>query len=225
MTPLVTVAEKVDPRWTALVVIDYQNDFCAPRGAFARTGSDPAPLQRIAPAVRSLLRAARAARVPVIWVWNEYTYDTNWYLSEVTLGQARRRWGGRYITVPVCKRGSWGARLYGGLRPAREDVVVVKHRFNAFVDTDFALVLRSRRIRSLVVTGVLTNVCVESTVREAFFRDYYVVVPEECVATYDKAQHDAALTNIDAFFGHVTSATDVHAAWRRVRAGRTQPSR
>jgi ureidoacrylate peracid hydrolase len=92
--------------------------------------------------------------------------------------------------------------------------VVVKHRFNAFIDTELALILRSRRIRTLVVAGVLTNVCVESTVREAFFRDYYAVVPEECVATYDKAQHDAALANIDTFFGHVTSVRELEAAWR-----------
>ena len=216
---LLTVREKVDPRSTALVIIDYQNDFCAARGAFARTGFDPAPLQRIAPALRSLLAQARAAGVPVIFVWNEYTYGVHWYLSEVTLAQARRKWHGRYLEIPVCARGSWGAKLYGGLRPVREDAVVVKHRFNAFVDTDFALILRSRRIRSLVVAGVLTNVCVESTVRDAFFRDYYALVPEECVATYDKAQHDAALTNIDTFFGHVTSVRELEAAWRATGRG------
>lgn len=213
--PLLTVREKTDPRSTALVIIDYQNDFVASRGAFARTGVDPAPLRHIAPALRSVLAAARAARVPVIWVWNEYTYGTNWYLSEVTLAQARRKWNGRYLEVPVCARGSWGARLYGGLRPAPEDAVVVKHRFNAFIDTDFALILRSRGIRTLVATGVLTNVCVESTVREAFFRDYYVVVPAECVATYDKAAHEAALANIDLLFGHVTSLREVQECWRR----------
>ena len=94
---LLTVREKVDPRSTALVIIDYQNDFCAARGAFARTGFDPAPLQRIAPALRSLLAQARAAGVPVIFVWNEYTYGVHWYLSEVTLAQARRKWHGRYL--------------------------------------------------------------------------------------------------------------------------------
>lgn len=215
--PLLTVRDKVDPRWTALVVIDYQNDFVASRGAFARTGSDPTPLQRIAPALRAMVAAARAAAVPIIWVWNEYTYGTNWYLSETTLAQAQRRWHGRYIDVPICARGSWGARLYGGLRPAREEAVVVKHRFNAFIDTDFPLILRSRKLRTLVVTGVLTNVCVESTVREAFFRDHYVVVPEECVATYEKSAQEAALANIDLFFGHVASAREVQEAWHPAR--------
>jgi ureidoacrylate peracid hydrolase len=222
--PLVDLREKIDPAWTAVVVIDYQNDFVASRGAFARTGSDPAPLQSIAPALRSLLQRARGARVPIVFVWNEYTYDTNWYLSDVTLGQARRRWKGRYLEVPVCKRGSWGAQLYGGLRPAAGDAVVVKHRFNAWLDTDLALILRSRRIRSLVVAGVLTNVCVESTVREAFFRDYYVVVPQECVATYDKAQHDAALANIDLFFGQVVTLEEVDQTWRG-HAGRSPAAR
>jgi len=209
---LVTLAQKVDPRWAAVVVIDYQNDFCAPQGAFAKTGFDPAPLQAIAPAIRPFVRAARNARVPVIWVRNAYTYGTNWYLSDVTLEQARRKWRGRYIRVPVCAAGSWGADLYGGLRVRPEDAVVTKHRFNAMVDTDLDLILRSRRIRTGIVAGVLTNVCVESTVRDAFFKDYYPVVPRDCVATYEKAQHEAALSNIDTFFGQVTTAGEIVAA-------------
>lgn len=215
------LSRKVDPRWAALVVIDYQNDFCAPRGAFAKTGFDPTPLQAIAPALRRLVRAARDAGVPVIWVRNAYTYGTNWYLSDVTLEQARRRWRGRYITVPVCAAGSQGAELYGGLRVRPEDAVVTKHRFNAMVDTDLDLILRSRRVRTVIVAGVLTNVCVESTVRDAFFKDYFPVVPRDCVATYEKAQHEAALANIDTFFGQVATSAELVAAWRRRAWGGT----
>lgn len=211
---LATLAEKIDPRWAALAVVDYQNDFCHPRGAFARTGFDPAPLQAIAPALRALVREARRTRVPVIWVRNAYTYETNWYFSEVTLEQARRKWRGRYIKVPVCAAGSWGAEIYGELSIRPEDAVVTKHRFNAMVDTDLDLILRSRRIRTVIVTGVLTNVCVESTVRDAFFRDYYPVVPRDCVATYEKGQHEAALANIDTFFGQVTTSGEIIAAWQ-----------
>lgn len=213
------LAEKVDPRWAALVVIDYQNDFCDPRGAFTKTGFDPAPVQAIAPALRAVVRAARGARVPVIWVRNAYTYGTNWYLSDVTLEQARRKWRGRYIAVPVCAAGSWGAQLYGGLRTRPQDAVVTKHRFNAMVDTDLDLILRSRRIRTVIATGILTNICVESTVRDAFFKDYYPVVPRDCVATYEKAQHDAALANIDTFFGQVTTSAEIAGAWRARRRG------
>lgn len=213
------LAEKVDPRWAALAVIDYQNDFCDPRGAFAKTGFDPAPVRAIAPALRALVRAARGARVPLIWVQNAYTYGTNWYLSDVTLEQARRKWRGRYITVPVCAAGSWGTELYGGLRIRPEDAVVTKHRFNAMVDTDLDLILRSRRFRTLIAAGILTNICVESTVRDAFFKDYYPVVPRDCVATYEKAQHEAALANIDTFFGQVTTSADIVAAWRGRRRG------
>ena len=216
------MAQKIDPRWAALVVIDYQNDFCDPKGAFAKTGFDPAPLQAIAPVLRTLVRRARAAKVPVIWVRNAYTYGPNWYLSEVILEQARRKWRGRYIAVPVCAVGSWGADLYGGLRIHPEDAVVTKHRFNAMVDTDLDLILRSRRIRTVIATGVLTNVCVESTVRDAFFKDYYPVVPRDCVATYEKAQHEAALANVDTFFGQVTTSAEVLAAWRgRTRGGKS----
>src|SRR5262249_33658431 len=83
---------------------------------------------------------------------------------------------------------------------------------------DLDLVLRSQGIRTVIMTGVATNVCVETTARQAFLRDYYVVFTSDCTATYSQAQHDATLFNIDQFFGQVASAEEIMACWQPAAA-------
>ena len=88
-----------------------------------------------------------------------------------------------------------------------------KHRFDAFVETDLDLILRSRQIRTLVVAGVTTECCVESTVRHAFFRDYACVVSRDAVAAYDEEMHDRSLRLMDRFFARVVDSAEVLEAW------------
>jgi len=111
------------------------------------------------------------------------------------------------------------------VRPAPQDVIVTKHRFGAFENTDLELVLRSRGIRTVIMTGVATNVCVETTARQAFLKDYYVVFTRDCTATYTQAEHDTTLVNIDNYFGQVATSDDVIACWQQApvlaSAGRT----
>ena len=108
--------------------------------------------------------------------------------------------------VPHCEAGTWGWNYYGDVRPRDGDCEIIKHRYDAFIDTDLDLVLRSRGIRTLIVCGVTTNVCVESTTRHAFFLDYYCVVPGDCVAAYGDGLHKMALRNIDFLFGEVADS-------------------
>ena len=109
---------------------------------------------------------------------------------------------------PLCVEGTWGCDFYGEVRPLPEDIVVVKHRFNAFIDTDLNLILRSMGVRTLIFTGIATHVCVESTVRHAFFYDYYNVVVRDCVATWDDELHRVALKNMDFLFGQVVDSKE-----------------
>src|SRR6476660_2056589 len=88
-----------------------------------------------------------------------------------------------------------------------------KHRYGAFENTDLDLVLRSNRIKSVIITGVATNVCCETTARQAFMKDYYVLFTSDCCATYSQAQHDATLFNIDQFFGQVVTSDEIMACW------------
>jgi ureidoacrylate peracid hydrolase len=209
---LSTLRDKVSPQHAALLLVDVQNDFCAEGGAMHREGRDLTLVQRMVPRLEHLLEAARAAGVPRVWIRNVYNTGPNHYLSETWLEQARRRRNGAYVQFPVCEAGQWNGDFYR-IRPLPDEVIVTKHRYGAFESTDLDLVLRSRGIRTVIMTGVATNVCVETTARQAFLRDYYVVFLSDCTATYAQAAHDATLYNIDQFFGEVAASDDVMACW------------
>jgi ureidoacrylate peracid hydrolase len=200
-----------------LIVIDFQNDYCHPQGALGRAGWD---LQYVDPAVRrtaAFLDEARRAGIPVVFVRTEHgpwTDSDSW----------RRRYKDFDIRRdPVCLEGSWGAEFYG-VSPHPKDRVVVKHRYNAFAFSELELVLKSREVRTLLLSGVATNVCVETTARDGFVRDYDVVLLEDCCASYTLAEHQAALHNIDAYFGTVATSADVTGLIRAWPGSSGQPA-
>ena len=209
---LKTLGDKVRPQHCAILVVDVQNDFCAEGGAMHREGRDVTLVKQMVPRLAQFLTAARAARVPLVWIRNVYNTGPNWYLSETWLEQAERRRRGAYITIPVCEPNAWNGDFYE-VKPLPDEVIVTKHRYGAFESTDLDLVLRSKGIRTVIMTGVATNVCVETTARQAFLRDYYVVFSADCTATYSQAAHDMTLENIDSFFGQVASAAEITACW------------
>lgn len=206
--------ELVQRRHTALIVVDMQNDFCDANGALARAGSDPGLIQAMAPRLRRLLGEARRSGIPIVHVRTEHSA---WTDSAAWIGrhhgQVRR----------VCYPGSWGAAYYAGFepitdegrQPGRHEFVVTKHRYSGFVGTELDLVLRSQNIRTVVMTGEATNVCVESTARDAFMRDYRVAFVSDCTASTLQAAHDATLFTIDRHFGTVVSGDDIINAWQR----------
>ncbi|MPZ87248.1 MAG: isochorismatase family protein [Nitriliruptorales bacterium] len=203
--------EKVAPHRTAVVVVDYQHDFVSPGGALDRAGLFHPNLGEIAPTVAAVADAGRAAGCLVVFV--RCHFDRERYLSEAFLEQAARRYRGLYVDLPVCVAGTLGAEFAGGLAPTERDVVVTKHRFSAFEGTDLDLVLRTHDIRTLVVMGVVTHVCVESTVRDAFFSDYSPVVLEDAVAGWQPDWHRTSLEVMDWGFAEVVSASRLLVAW------------
>ena len=209
---LTTLRDKVDPGHAALLIVDVQNDFCAEGGAMHREGRDLTLVKQMIPRLERLIEAARAAQVPCVWIRNVYNTGPNHYLSEVWLEQAKRRRNGAYVQYPVCEPGAWNGDFFQ-VRPRPDEVIVTKHRYGAFENTDLDLVLRSNRIKSVIITGVATNVCCETTARQAFMKDYYVLFTSDCCATYSQAQHDATLFNIDQFFGQVVTSDEITACW------------
>src|SRR5262245_22872497 len=127
--PVKGLREKVDPRHTALVVIDMQNDFIADEGLISREGRDVSQAKDMAEYLPKLIEAARAAGVFVVFVRNVYTSEQNFYLSDVWLEQAARKRAGGYTRIPVCAAGSWGGDFYGDVRPEPHDPIVTKHRY------------------------------------------------------------------------------------------------
>jgi ureidoacrylate peracid hydrolase len=187
----------------ALVVVDVQNDYCHGEGTFGRAGVELEAIQRAVDRIVRFVDLARGAEVPVVWVRTEHDGWTNsptWLSRDV-----RPR-------AEICATGSWGAEFFQ-VRPRADECVVVKHRYSAFVGSRFPVVLRALGRPTLVFTGITTNVCVESTARDAFMRDYQVVLVEDCAAARTKAEHDGAVHNVRTYFGRVLDSAAVAARW------------
>ena len=207
-----TLAEKVDPRNTALVVVDMQNDFCHADGYFGKRGGD---LSAVGPAVakiEALVAEARRLDMLILWVRAHYD-DIN---TGAAMADAFKRSGGGEERLVA---GSWGADWLDGLRPneAPNEVIVSKHRYSAFHDSPIDLLLRSNAIENIVVTGTSTDVCVESTVRDAFFHDYFVVVPADAACARPDA-HGTSIDVMDRVFGTAPSTAEVLALWKTADA-------
>ena len=215
---LTTLEEKVDPAHAALLVIDMQNDFCASDGFMEKEGADVSAVQSVAERLPDLIASARAAGALIVFIRNVYSTERNSYLSDVYLEQAVRARGDSYTRREVCPPDSWAGDFYGDIRPQRGEPVVTKHRYGAFHNTDLEMILRAHAVRSVVLTGVATNVCVETTAREAFVRDYYVVFTSDGTACYSEEAHDATLRTIDKYFGPVVTVSEVADIWRSAAA-------
>ncbi len=204
--------EILSPESAALLVVDVQNDFCHPDGLFGRLGMDLTAVQMAAERIVVLVKAAREARVPVIFIMMTHDEGTN---SEA--------WNQRSPAprVDACQTGTWGAELFR-VRPVPGEPVVVKHRYSPFVGTNIEDLLRAARRRSLLVTGVTTNVCVESVLRDGFVRDYHVVLVEDCAAAYSADAHRTTAENVRGFLGRVVPSDQILSYWRDA-SNNTQP--
>lgn len=193
---------------SALLVVDMQNDFCHADGFLARRGVDLGPTRRMAPALCELISVARAFALPVIYTVNahdEWTDSPSW--------KARHRGAG----AGLCRPGTWGADFYT-VSPRADERVVPKHRYDAFLGTELDLTLRAGGICTLIFSGVATNVCVETTAREAYCRDYQLVMVEDCLAGSSVAEHQFALATLQQYFGAaITRAADLAVLWERMR--------
>jgi ureidoacrylate peracid hydrolase len=211
--PLIELRDKVNPSHTALLVIDVQNDFCAEGGMMHSEGLDLTMVQAMAKSVPLLVQSARDAGALRVFVKNVYSTATNWYLSDSWLEQALRRRGKSYIERDVCGLDSWSGDFYGDVRPNEDEPIVIKHRYDPFSASDLDLILRAHHVRTVVLSGVATNVCVETTARAAFVRDYYVVIPSDGVATYSEEEQESSLRTLDRYFAQVVTIDEIRAIW------------
>ncbi|HEY2938579.1 MAG TPA: cysteine hydrolase [Gaiellaceae bacterium] len=212
----------VDPQRAALIVIDLQNDFGAPGGMFERAGIDISGIAAAAEATRPVLRAVRDAGIPVVYLKMEHAPD----LSDVGptdgphwIKHLPLRVGDEVVAPDgsegrILVRDTWNTRILEALAPEPDDHIVSKHRFSGFFETDLDAVLRRLGANTLLVTGCTTSVCVESTVRDAMFRDYSCIVLEDCTAEpigagLSRTNHEASLLVVETLFGWVSNARAV----------------
>ena len=192
---------------TALMVIDMQNGFLDAEGSMAKVGL---PYDQLVPAIEGctrLLAAAREAGVPVIFT--RYVYEpgfTDGGLLPNEFVPAMRE-------VGSLVRGTWDAEIVPALCPREDEIVIDKARPSSFYRTRLEPFLTNLGIRSLVVCGVTTNICVETTVRDAGQRDYHTYVASDATAEFDKERHEHALNAMGFLFGWITTVDDVVKAW------------
>lgn len=210
-----TLAELVDVRHTAVVVVDMQNDFCKPEGAFGQLGIDLGMYPPMIPRLARLIAAARVASVPILYIKMTLFPDRR---SE-SPAQLRFNMRLHLLSHPTGKplvytvEGTPGQEIVPELAPEAGDLIVQKYRSSGFWGTNLDMLLRSNKIETVIMTGCTTEGCVESTARDALFNDYYVVLPEDCVASDDPRQHEASLFLMGHRFDVVTSDA-ILAVWQ-----------
>jgi len=190
----------VDPGRTALLIIDMQNDFVDERGVLPVPG-----IRRILPQIQVLSDACRRRDIPVIYT--VLVHDDTYNLNPLT----RVRFPS--LQQSGLRPGSWGVEVCPELAPQPRDIIVRKRRHSAFYGTDLEIYLRNLRgrdaIDTLVITGTTTNVCVESTVRDAFARDYKVLLVADACCAFDEHLHAATLDNVRYIYGWVVTTQQV----------------
>ena len=196
---------RLDPARTALLVVDMQNAFVMPGGSMARLGLSTARGHAIIEPIRRLLDAFRTRRLPVIHTLTTVRSDY------VDAGLVAERFPALRPLGHIIA-GTWDAQIVERLVPRAGEYVIAKNRFDAFYGTNLELVLRALHVDTLVVAGVPTNICVESTIREAFVRDLRVVLPRDATASYTSEMEDASLATLGFMFAQVTSVADVESA-------------
>lgn len=204
-----SLEELVDPKATALVVIDVQNDFCHPDGHFARYKKDLSSIQAMLPKLVSFVNAAQDLGIWTVFV-QQQTVPGGKSDSPAWLRFKCRDGKSPEYTL----KGSWGAALVDGLAPRGNDIAVEKYRPDAFVHTNLDQMLRANGIESVVMLGTTTEGCVESSVRGASYHDYYVVVVSDLVGSPNPALHDGSMRLFQARYPLATS-DEILAAWRK----------
>jgi ureidoacrylate peracid hydrolase len=196
--------KKVDPEHTALIAIDVQNDFCHEDGSLAKAKKDLSMVKKMVPNLLRFIDYAREIPLPIIYVRTTHDEWTN-SAAYLQINRARNR-------PPICQPDKWGADLYM-LSPLENEAIVTKHRYSAFQGTNLELILRSKSIDTLLITGVMPNVCVDSTLRDGFNRDFFTILVEDCVASDRIDLHEATLENVRDYFGIVCYTDELLRIW------------
>ena len=192
----------------AVLLVDMQNAFCHPEGSFGKVGADVSGTNGAIAGCTRLVESARAAGVPVIFTRAIHTPGfTDWkVLSELPMFNPLKELGS-------CEEGTWDAELVDELKPEPDDTIINKSRFSPFVETDIEQRLRAMGVENLVVGGVGTSACVESSVRDAAQREFRVYVAEEACGDLSEGAHTTSFSIMSHMFGWGTTVDEVAASW------------
>lgn len=203
--------ETIKPEVSALIIIDMQNDFCSNGGHYDKYGKNIDDMENIIPNLSRLIHHARERGILVIYIQNTQI-SSGAYLSPSTIAHMLKRWKDEsklYYTL----EGTWGHQIIDDIKPQETDLIVKKHRPSAFVGTDLDMILRSTGKETIIITGVITEGCVESTARDGWLRDYYVVIAEDCIASSTPELHNAQLKIMKEIYHFVIPSKELLEMW------------
>ncbi|MCT2537900.1 cysteine hydrolase [Aquibacillus koreensis] len=183
---------------SALLIVNLQNAFVHPEGSLSKIGLDTTRTSRVIDSIRQLKEAFQVQKRPIIYIQHTQSHQPNGvdFLSK-TFPQL--------VMKDFCAENSWDAEIIKELKPDEDDYVVTKSRSSAFYQTELENLLQELDIDTLVVTGIGTNICVESTVRDAIHRDYQVFIPKESTVTYLESKEKSAFDNFEYGLANVVS--------------------
>lgn len=237
-----TVPISIDAARTVIIVCDMQNDFGAKGGMFDRAGNDITLIQRAVAPTAKVLGSARRAGVKIVYLKMGFRADLSdlgapdsvnrvRHLEGFKVGQMMRAPDGRDSRILI--RDNWGTDIVPELKPQADEVVLYKHRFSGFYETELDAVLKRFDAKHLIFTGCTTSVCVESTIRDAMFRDYLPVLLADCTGEpigshFPRSNHDASLLAIETLLGWVSGSEEFIKALEaaqlaRLRSGALAP--
>ncbi len=203
---------QIDIGRTAMIVVDMQNAFVSKGGMFDLFGWDISACEAVVETNRKILKAARERGARVVFLKMSYDPDyansggpdsPNWH-KEVGLVMMTRNpeYWGKFVT-----KGGWDEEICEELSPQPGDIVVRKQRYSGFAGTNLDLILKTCNIKYCIYTGVATNVCVESTLRDGFFLDYWPILVSDAVHHAGPAlTRDATFWNVESLFGWLTTS-------------------
>ena len=216
-------AIQLDPQSAAIVIVDMQNAFAAKGGVFDLAGLDISKAAEVICVIRGILDGARAAGVRVVYLQMGYKEDLsdsggpdspNWH-KELALLLMRNRSGlkGKLLT-----EGTWDFAIVDDLKPHPGDLVLVKHRYSGFAGTGLDSLLRTRQVRFLFFAGIATNVCVESTLRDAYFLDYWpILITDATMQAGPAFLQQATVQNVENHFGWTLTSQEFLSSLKQVK--------
>ncbi len=205
----------VDFSKAAIVVVDMQNAFASKGGMLDIAGADITDAPRVVRIIRSVVEAARSRGVAVVHLRMAYKPDLsdsggpnspNWHKElAMTLMCSRPGLKGKVLT-----EGTWDAEIVEDLSPQQGEIVITKTRYSGFAGTPLDSQLHTRGIQYLFFAGIATNVCVESTLRDAYFHDYWpILLSDAAMPAGPASAHEATLFNVESFFGWTTNSQEL----------------
>lgn len=211
----------LSPGETALIVVDMQNAYASPGGYLDLAGFDVTGAKPVICAVAETTEIARKLGFTIVFFQNGWdaakqeagTPDSpNWWKSNaLKTMRSRPELDGKLIT-----RGTWDYDLVDKLKPLPGELVLGKPRYSGFCGTQLDAMLRARRIRNIVVVGVATNVCVESTIRDGYFLEYFpIMVKDATLQAGPPSLQEATIYNVETFFGWTTTVSELRSLTNR----------